>query len=76
MGRSAESCVAYSDDTMLSELPAASSAAVRESLGAAVSGSFGADIADTARTAFVDAMSRASLVTALVAALGAYFAWR
>ena len=36
-----------------------------------MSGSLGADIADAAREAFVHAMSRASIVAALVAALGA-----
>jgi hypothetical protein len=36
----------------------------------------GADIADAAREAFVHAMSRASTVAALVAALGAFIAWR
>ena len=59
-------------------VPAPVAAAARESLGAGVnvSGSFGADIADAAREAFVDAMSRASIVAALVAALGALIAWR
>ena len=33
-------------------------------------------MADAAREAFVDAMSRASLVVAVVAALGAVIAWR
>jgi cellobiose-specific phosphotransferase system component IIC len=33
-------------------------------------------VADAARDAFVDAMSRASIVVALVAALGAFVAWR
>ena len=49
----------------------------RESLGAGVqvSGS-SAPIADAAREAFVHAMSRASIVVALVAALGAFIAWR
>jgi hypothetical protein len=49
-------------------------AAARESLGAAVQGS--STVADAARDAFVDAMSRASIVVALVAALGAFIAWR
>ena len=46
----------------------------RESLGAAVQ--VGAAVADAAREAFVHAMSRASIVVALVAALGAFIAWR
>jgi MFS family permease len=54
-------------------LPADAPAAARESLGAAVEVS---GVADTAREAFVHAMSRASLVVALVAALGAVIAWR
>ena len=49
-------------------------AAARESLGAAVR--LGPEIADAAREAFVHAMSRASIVVALVAALGALIAWR
>jgi hypothetical protein len=43
-------------------------------LGAAVQ--LGDGIADAAREAFVHAMSRASIVVALVAALGACIAWR
>jgi len=60
------------------DVPAPVAAAARESLGAAVqvSGSLGPDIADAAREAFVHAMSRASIVVALVAALGAFIAWR
>ena len=41
-----------------------------------VGGSLGAEIAEAAREAFVHAMSRASIVAALVAALGAFIAWR
>jgi hypothetical protein len=65
-------------DGLPDDVPAPVAAAARESLGAAVqvSGSLGADIADAAREAFVHAMSRASIVTALVAALGAFIAWR
>jgi EmrB/QacA subfamily drug resistance transporter len=48
--------------------------AARESLGAAVE--LGGGLADVAREAFVHAMARASLVAALVAALGAVIAWR
>jgi EmrB/QacA subfamily drug resistance transporter len=60
------------------DVPAPFAAAARESLGAAVqlSGGPGAGVADAAREAFVHAMSRASIVTALVAALGAFVAWR
>ena len=60
------------------DVPAPVAAAARESLGAAVQvhGSLGPDIADAAREAFVHAMSRASIVVALVAALGAFLAWR
>jgi MFS family permease len=49
-------------------------AAARESLGAAVEGS--AAIADPAREAFIEAMSRGSILVALVTALGAVAAWR
>ena len=57
-----------------SGLPAGVPAAAGESLGAAVAG--GGGIADAAREAFVHAMSRASIVVAVVAALGAFIAWR
>ena len=43
-------------------------------LGAAVQG--GTALADAAREAFVHAMSRASIVVALVAVVGAVIAWR
>jgi EmrB/QacA subfamily drug resistance transporter len=49
-------------------------AAARESLGAGVE--LGGGVADAAREAFVHAMSRASIVVAVVAALGALIAWR
>jgi EmrB/QacA subfamily drug resistance transporter len=55
-------------------LPDGVPAAARESLGAAVQ--VGGEVADTAREAFVQAMSRASIAAALVAALGAFIAWR
>ncbi len=60
------------------DVPANVAAAARESLGAGVqvSGSFGPAIGDAAREAFVHAMSRASIVAALVAAFGAFIAWR
>jgi hypothetical protein len=48
--------------------------AAGESLAVAVQGS--AAVAEAAREAFVHAMSRASIVVALVAALGALIAWR
>ncbi len=65
-------------DALPDDLPASVSAAARESLGAAVqtSGSLGPDVAEAAREAFVHAMSRASIVVALAAALGAVIAWR
>src|SRR3954451_3330215 len=56
------------------QLPDAAPAAARESVGAAVQA--GGGLADVAREAFVHAMSRASIVAALVAALGAFIAWR
>jgi predicted MFS family arabinose efflux permease len=55
-------------------VPAPVAAAARESLGAAVQ--ISSAVADPAREAFVHAMSRASIVAALVAALGAVIAWR
>jgi DHA2 family multidrug resistance protein-like MFS transporter len=55
-------------------LPPGASAAARDSLGAAVAE--GPAVAAVAREAFVHAMSRASLVVALVAAAGAVVAWR
>jgi len=56
-----------------SGLPAGAPAAARESLGAAVQVD---GMADAAHEAFVHAMSRASIVVALVAAAGAVIAWR
>jgi EmrB/QacA subfamily drug resistance transporter len=56
------------------QLPAGVPATARESVGAAVQA--GGSLADLAREAFVHAMSRASIVAALVAALGAFIAWR
>jgi hypothetical protein len=60
------------------DVPAPVAAAARESLGTAVqvSGGLGPDVADAAREAFVHAMSRASIVAAFVAGLGALIAWR
>jgi EmrB/QacA subfamily drug resistance transporter len=55
-------------------LPADAPAAARESVGAAVEA--GGAVAAAAREAFVHAMSVASIVVALVAALGAFIAWR
>jgi MFS family permease len=55
-------------------VPPAVAAAARQSLGAAVRVSAG--VADPAREAFVHAMARASILVALVAALGAFIAWR
>ena len=53
-------------------LPAGAPPAARDSLGAAVAVGLG----DPASAAFVDAMSRASIVVAVIAALGAVAAWR
>jgi DHA2 family integral membrane protein (MFS transporter) len=55
--------------------------AADQSVGAALQvsaqlGRIGAPLADAARESFVYAMSRASLVTAAVAVLGALLAWR
>jgi EmrB/QacA subfamily drug resistance transporter len=55
-------------------VPVSVVASARESLGAAVQA--GSAVAGPAREAFVHAMSRASLLVALVAALGAVVAWR
>jgi MFS family permease len=55
-------------------VPVSVVATARESLGAAVQTSTA--VAGPAREAFVHAMSRASLLVALVAALGAVVAWR
>jgi MFS transporter, DHA2 family, multidrug resistance protein len=55
-------------------LPDGAPAAAGDSLGAAVA--LGAGVADAAREAFVEAMSRASIVVALVAVLGALVAYR
>jgi EmrB/QacA subfamily drug resistance transporter len=57
-----------------SQLPRELPAAARESLGAAVE--LGPAIAGAAREAFVHAMTRASIVVAVVAALGGVIAWR
>ncbi|HTE60530.1 MAG TPA: MFS transporter, partial [Solirubrobacteraceae bacterium] len=65
-------------DALPADVPAPVAAAARESLGAGVQvgGSLGADVGEAAREAFVHAMSRASIAVALVAALGAFIAWR
>jgi EmrB/QacA subfamily drug resistance transporter len=55
-------------------VPPPVAAAARQSLGAAVR--IGSGVADPARGAFVDGMARASILVALVAALGAFIAWR
>ena len=61
-------------DALPDGVPAPVAAAARDSLGAAVQA--GAAVADPAREAFVHAMSRASIVVAVVAAFGALIAWR
>jgi EmrB/QacA subfamily drug resistance transporter len=63
-------------DRLPDDVPVPVAAAARESLGAAVQVGGGPGVADAAREAFVHAMSRASIVAALVAALGAVLAWR
>ena len=60
--------------TLPDELPAPAADAARESLGAAVQ--IGSQVADSAREAFVHAMSRGSIVVALIAGVGALIAWR
>jgi hypothetical protein len=62
-------------------LPDPAAAAAHDSLGAALQisgrlGAVGSHVADAAREAFVAAMSQASIVTAVVAAVGALVAWR
>ena len=69
------SAVPQLSDRLPDDVPPPVAAAARESLGAAVQ-TLGPDMADVARDAFVHAMSRASIVAALVAALGAVIAWR
>ena len=61
-------------DTLPDSVPPAAAEAARESLGAGAQ--MGPDVANAAREAFVHAMSGASLVVAIVAALGAVIAWR
>jgi EmrB/QacA subfamily drug resistance transporter len=61
-------------DGLPGNVPAPVAAAARESLGAGVQ--LGPDIARAAREAFVHAMSGASIVVALVGALGGVLAWR
>ena len=63
-------------DALPDDVPAAVAAAARGSLGAGDRCSFGPAIGDAAREAFVHAMSRASIVAAVVAAFGAFIAWR
>jgi hypothetical protein len=62
-------------------VPGPAAAAARDSLGAALQvsgqlGTAGAQVADAARVAFAEAMSRASIVSAGVAAIAAVVAWR
>ena len=68
-------------DNIPAGVPASARDAADNSLGAALGvsaqlGRAGAGIADAAREAFVFAMSRASLVTAVIAVVGAFVAWR
>ena len=62
------------DGALPADVPAPVAAALRESVGAAVRTTGG--IADGAREAFVHAMSRGTLVVAVMAAVGAVVAWR
>jgi EmrB/QacA subfamily drug resistance transporter len=62
-------------------VPGPASAAARDSLGAALQvsgrlGSAGSQVADAARGAFVEAMARASIMSAGIAAVAALVAWR
>jgi EmrB/QacA subfamily drug resistance transporter len=62
-------------------LPDSAAAAANDSLGSALQvsrelGPDGAQLVSAARDAFVEAMSRASILTACVAAVGALVAWR
>jgi EmrB/QacA subfamily drug resistance transporter len=61
-------------DRLPAGTPQAAAGAARESLGAAVQ--LGGGIGVAAQAAFVEAMSTASLVVAVVAALGGLIAWR
>jgi EmrB/QacA subfamily drug resistance transporter len=61
-------------DALPASVSPADAAAARESLGAGAQ--MGPDIANAAREAFVQAMSGASIVVAIVAAAGAFMAWR
>jgi EmrB/QacA subfamily drug resistance transporter len=68
-------------DALPAGAPPAARAAVTDSVGAAVQvadrlGAAGTGLAGAAREAFVFAMSRASLVTAAIALVGAVVAWR
>ena len=62
-------------------LPGHASAAAHDSLGAALQvseaiGPSGAALAEAARGAFVHAMARSSIFAAVIALMGALFAWR
>jgi hypothetical protein len=65
------------DGALPSEVPAPVVAVARESVGAAVqmTGGLGDQVADAAREAFVHAMSRGTVIVAIMAALGAVVAW-
>ena len=68
-------------DTLPNDVPAPVATAAHDSIGSAMQassalGTDGAGLVTAAQEAFVAAMSRASMVTALVAALGAIAAWR
>jgi hypothetical protein len=66
------------DAGLPADVPTPVRAAARESVGAAVQATdgLGPQIADLAREAFVHAMSRGTAVAAVMAAVGAFVAWR
>ena len=66
------------DRALPADVPAPLADAARESVGAAVqmTGGVGTQVADAAREAFVHAMSRGTIVVAVMAGIGALVAWR
>jgi EmrB/QacA subfamily drug resistance transporter len=69
------------DGELPATLPGPAAAAAHDSLGAALQvsgrvGALGSHVASSAREAFVDAMSHASIIAAGVAAVAAVVAWR
>lgn len=66
------------DGALPADVPTPLADAASESVGAAVqmTGGVGAQVADAAREAFVHAMSRGTIVVAVMAGIGALVAWR